>query len=195
MPGRRWSCQEDERLMDGIEAGKSYPAIAKKLRRSLSATYQRWDLLRSRFGDTPHRNGAWFASLMGVALYRALDWLQMGLVPAKRGRRRNGAGEWEVSDDAIRVFLADWRYWPRWRVEDITEAGWRAYAREQRADVRFISPVEASRVIPYSESRIYDACRRGELPATLTPTAGRTARRWLVRVTDLERWYEGKVAA
>lgn len=129
-----WTRTDHTRLETLLEAGLSYAAAAKQLRRTPRAVQlkgHRRGLFRERHHAT--LSAAQTAALLGVSPNTMTCLIRRGWLPAINITSQGTRPTWRIHPDHLRVFLADWRYDYTWHPALITDPALRAWATAERA--------------------------------------------------------------
>lgn len=145
--GPDWTRADETKLIDLVEAGHSYDAIARKLKRSRVAVQIKAKRLGTRITTTR-------ASLSALAAARALglscakiisSWIRRGWLKA----RNAGTADrplWRITWDDLTAFMEQPDHWIAWSVERIPDPALREWAAELRAGAeRYVSQAEVAR--------------------------------------------------
>lgn len=131
--GPTWTRVETMRLLDMIEQGHSYDAIAQTLRRSRTAIAIKAKRLGTRITTTRATLSARdVAHLLGLGCAKTVvRWIR------RRWLRARNAGQpsrplWRVPWEALTTFLETPTYWPYWQPARMTDWALRDWAQELR---------------------------------------------------------------
>lgn len=173
-----WTPEEDARLDELTDAHMAESAIARRLGRTVAAIeHRRFDAGLDRpmtLGWTAHQLEALFGvSEWAIRHWRTEGWLLTHPI---------GTGRIQLADEEdVVAFLDDADHWPEWEPENLSDDRLRAYARDLRRGVSFLTPSEVGRALGLSDGAVYWHIHRGSI---------RAVRRWdgdlLVRADWLE---------
>jgi excisionase family DNA binding protein len=163
-----WTRTDHTRLETLLEAGLSYAAAAKKLRRSVVALQvkaSRRRLTRGRADAILHARDV--ERLLGIPnRMAATRWIRRGWLAATN----TSAGHrptWRITQEAMYAFLSDARYSFAWHPALIPDPELRAWATRIRAtQPRWLTTTEAAARLGVSVRLVSRWCQSGALPAT-----------------------------
>ena len=177
-PRRRhnWTPAEQDALVIMLEQGMRIEEIAHRLGRSREAIDVRATRTVSRRALRP-LNPEQLAPRLGIDPHTVIWWIDQGWLRARRSAVRGR--RLYIQEDDLLAFLEDRRYWHLWLPERIADAGWREWATEMRAGVRYLTTGEVARRLSVTNQTVWAWIRKGFLPAV------RYGPNWLVLESDL----------
>lgn len=172
--GRRWTPQEDGRLIALLEDHADLRRIARVMGRTYYGVYDRI----KKIGIQPRQgqSQAEVARLLGVCQQSVLRWRRVGWLRSHKPNFRVVA----IEEDDLLEFLEDRRGWAEWRPEGIADAALREWATEMRSG-RYVTTADAASRMCVLQQTVGQAIRQGRLPAI------RAGTRWLVEASAVER--------
>jgi hypothetical protein len=133
-PGNAWSWDEELKLIDLVEQGYGYDALAKRMQRTRTAIVLKCKRLGVRVTTTLATLSARdVALLLGKGCAKSVvRWIHLGWL---KGRNAGGAGHkalWRVQWDDLTAFMANHNTWMAWDAERVTDPALREWALELR---------------------------------------------------------------
>lgn len=123
--------------------------------------------------------------LLGTRDKQAEHWQAVGALSALHSGYRTPRS---VDRDELERFLADWRYWPDWRPERITDEHIREWAIEMRAEAgETLTTTQVAERYVVSRDTVKQWCQEGRIPATAVSQSLKR-HRWVIRAADLTGW-------
>lgn len=184
---RRWTDDETELLRLLIYQGKTWHGIARSLGRSVSSVQNRRFVAKINARAVRGDYGGW-QSVQQVRQLLGLSWHAMqrittngDLQTTKKSAHRRCR---YVSDDDLRQFLADWRFFMEWHPSLIRDPDWRIYGQECRdaiwgrwltiSDLAYELNVTNTTVFRWIQRRHFPCVQRGD--------------RWYIWSRHLDGW-------
>lgn len=166
---RDWFPEEVDRLIQMIEQGYGYAAIARRLKRTPVAVVIKCKRLRcGRITTTLNTLSARdVADLLGKGCGKsATYWIGRGMLPARNaGTKRRPL--WRVQWDDLLLFLEKREHWMAWEPERITDPLLREWALDLRAGPhRWLTPGEVGKQLGVGYGAVNDWIHKGLLAAT-----------------------------
>lgn len=130
---RTWSGKEIDQLINLVEQGRSYPQIARTLKRtqtSITLKCKRLDIRITTTCATMSARDA--AEALGIPCSKTIAaWIRRGWLQA----RDAGTGRvlWRITWEDLTAFLENPTYWVAWRPDRIPDLALREWAQELRA--------------------------------------------------------------
>jgi len=131
---RRWSTKETIRLIDLVEQGIAYAAIAKRLKRTETSIRLRCKRIGVLITTTKATLSAReVAAHLGVRCSKTVSsWIRRGWLKASDAGARRPL--WRITWDNLTAFLENPTYWIAWQPDRIPDLALREWAQELRAD-------------------------------------------------------------
>lgn len=169
---RRWSAEEDQRLLELLGEGLPLTRIASILHRTYTAISERCQKIGGvpwlRRPENGHqvRTASEVGALFGVDYRRVCHWIEGGWLKARRNRKMLHS-HWLITDSALMDFVSDRRSWFAWKAERITDPDWREMAvwERRRARGRWLTTGQAAQHIGSNKWFILRQIVAGKLPA------------------------------
>lgn len=181
----RWTAQEEHRLVEMVEQHHSFSAIGRTLNRSVGAVR-----IRAVRLNVSHLFAGIGKPINSMALVLGVDsktvtwWVNRGYLKAhdagteRRSRGRQRIIEW----DDLEAFLENEEHWCLWEPERIKDAGLRAWTREMRAGITFLTIGQAAERLCVTHFTVNRAIREGRLRGY------RGKPNWMVRSDHCIMW-------
>lgn len=188
MPQNGWTRADHQRLLDLLDAGRPWDAIAAGLGRSRKAVQVRYYRhVIPAYGRVPGLSLGAVARLLGVPEMRPARWVREGRLtaPAAVHARGKGMGQRAVSWESLHAFMRDPATWGEWSAEDVTDGALKAWARELRGGEKLLTLRDACRRVGYAHSQMWKYVNRGAIPSTVGVRPNGT-KFYLLRESDVE---------
>lgn len=166
-PWRYWTARETDQLINLVEQGYGYAAIAKRLRRTETAVVQRAKRIGVQITTTNATLSALdVAAHLGIPCSKVVSgWIRRGWLKAR------GAGTpprvlWRITWEDLTAFLENEAYWIAWRPDRIPDLALREWAQELRAkEERLLSQSDVARRYHVTVKAVGQWIDKGWLPA------------------------------
>lgn len=145
----RWTKEQEDLIVEMLQAGHPLRLIAKRLNRTAYAVEKRCQLMGKKVREirsTPGNSvySAYSAArLFGVHVSVVLLWIEKKWLKACRNQTLKARGEsagrrptpyYMIVESTIEKFMECREYWPAWSPAAIIDAGWRTYAEAVRLE-------------------------------------------------------------
>jgi excisionase family DNA binding protein len=183
--GRAWSAADTDRLIDLVEQGYGYDALAKRLGRTRAAVVIKCKRLRIRPLTTLSTLSAHDAArVLGVPCSKKIAWWIAEGWLAARNAGTAARPLWRLTWDDLTAFLERRDCWLSWDPARITDAALREWAQELRAgEPRYLTQGEVAARFHVTVSTVGQWIDKGWLPAHRVGRGNR-----VVAETDLAGW-------
>lgn len=133
--GRAWSATDIDLLINLVETGHGYDAIARRLKRTRVAVVLKCRRIGIRVTTTPATLAARdVAQLLGIGCAKTIvQWIGHGWLKARNAGGKGSKALWRIQWDDLIAFLECSDHWMAWWPERMTNDGLREWARELRA--------------------------------------------------------------
>lgn len=178
---RDWTREEIDRLVDLLDAGLGYDAIAARLGRTPTAIRIKVTRLDCRMlRRSTVLTARDVARLLGKGCSKSVTrWIALGWLTASASEC-NGTRIWRIRWDDLMMFLRTRRTWPAWEVDRVTDPDLRAELQALRADDGpWLTPGEVARRLGVTDSAVSQWVRKGFIPAVRYGN-------WHINARDLE---------
>ncbi len=128
-----WTAEDDMKLSDLIEAGRTVKQIAKAMGRSENSVKVRMSRTVECRRIRP-MSARQVADALGVGCSKTVTrWMEQGWLNGRKGALGAGASRrWLVTEDALMSFIEDRAHWHRWDASRIADPYLREWAVELR---------------------------------------------------------------
>ncbi len=193
---RIYTPDDDARIVELVQEGRSLRAISRELKRSYPSLYTHitQDLggLKTLRGEPTSR--VWspleLANLFGLSRKTIQKWIQRGWIEVKRnkvGKLKHHKAPALITDEALQRFLERREHWPAWSPHTITDPDWKEHALEVRCNAggEWVSMVAIARQCGIRLTRLYAWWRAGKLAELTTLVYGHEYFIWSTDVPKL----------
>lgn len=181
---KRWSEEEERKLLRLHNSGRRYSEIAKILKRTRAAVRGKIHEVFQSTRRIQYMNTRDVQYAIGIKrLDSVTKWFNQGVFDkAVRIHDRT----WHIKYEDFIEWLEDRRYWMLWNVEDIVDSDLRKHAISvrERAEGYWMRVDDVVRMTSYSVPTIARSVQTGELPSTFMNHCS-----WFW-VNDVRKWME-----
>lgn len=162
---KAWTPDEDMKLVDLIEAGRTVPQIARAMGRSQNSVKVRMSRTVECRQIRP-MSARKVAETLGLPCSKTVSrWLEQGYLNGRQGSIRAGRSKrWLVTEDALMEFIEAPEHWHRWDAERIPDLDLREWAVGLRNE-RYLTLGEVAARFYVAKGTVNKWISEGRLPA------------------------------